>query len=239
MQYILDEIPKGKFNIRIYNDSGRVMFHKNITAEYVFTPADNEYTCIVASDILPDEGGKWNKGRYLVEIQYNGITLNAYSFAVDAKSEKGSLFVKEEETTECSALSEMNDMIGLHSVKEQMDKLKSIILMNKRRKDIGLTTTCPTLHAVFMGNPGTGKTTVAKLYGKMLKELGLLSSGHVVVKTRSSLMGQNYASEQEKTVAAINEAKGGVLFIDEAYLLYKPDDKRIRALMCLRLSYRK
>lgn len=226
LQYILDEIPKGKFNIRVYNDSGRVMFRKNIVPEYVFTPADNEYTCIVASDILPDEGGKWNRGRYLVEIRYNGITLNAYSFAIDAKSEKGSLFVKKEDTTECSALSELNDMIGLHSVKEQMDKLKSIIMMNKRRKDIGLTTTCPTLHAVFMGNPGTGKTTVAKLYGKMLKELGLLSSGHVVVKTRSSLMGQNYASEQEKTVAAINEAKGGVLFIDEAYLLYKPDDKR-------------
>lgn len=226
LEYILNEIPKGKFNITLYNNTGRVVSKKNVVPEYVYEAATDEYICLVCTDILPGESQKWAKGRYLIEIQFNGITLNVFSFIVDTKSEKGRLFVKKEEKSACFALSELNAMIGLRSVKEQMDKLKSIILMNKRRKDIGLIAPCPTLHAVFMGNPGTGKTTVAKLYGKMLKELGLLSSGHVVIKTRSSLMGQNYASEQEKTMEAINEAKGGVLFIDEAYLLYKPEDKR-------------
>ncbi len=226
VEYILDEIPKGAFTVNLYNDTGRVMFHRNIVPEYVYTPATNEYTCIVFTDIKSESSDRWAKGRYLVEIQFNGITLNAFSFAVGSKSEKGSLFIKKEVDSESSTLTELNDMIGLSSVKEQMEKLKSIILMNKRRKEIGLAESCSSLHAVFMGSPGTGKTTVAKLYGKMLKELGLLSSGHVVTKTRSSLMGQNYASEQEKTIAAINEAKGGVLFIDEAHLLYKPDDKK-------------
>ena len=91
---------------------------------------------------------------------------------------------------------------------------------------MGLPTVRPVLHAAFMGNPGTGKTTVAKILGSMMKELGLLSSGHVVVEERSTLMGQNYASEQEKTLSALERAKGGILFIDEAYLLYKPDDPR-------------
>lgn len=225
LEYILDDIPKEKFTINLYTETGRVVFHRNIVPEYIYTPATNEYTCIVFTDIQ-SEGSGWAKGRYLIEIQFDGVTLNAFSFAVDSKSQKGSLFIKKEDNSESSALTELNDMIGLSSVKEQMDKLKSIFLMNKRRKDIGLAESCPSLHAVFMGSPGTGKTTVAKLYGKMLKELGLLSSGHVVIKTRGSLMGQYYASEQERTIDAISEAKGGVLFIDEAYLLYKPDDKR-------------
>lgn len=225
LEYILNDIPKGKFCVRIYNDSGLIVSNRCIKPEYVYDASKDEYTCILAADIIPDDN-TWYKGRYLVELVFDDETLNVYMFVVDTKSQKGNLYIKETEKTECPALTELNSMIGLRSVKEQMDRLKNMILMIRRRSEIGLSTTYPTMHAVFMGNPGTGKTTVAKLYGKMLKELGILSSGHVIIKTRSSLTGQNYSSEQEKTLAAINEAKGGVLFIDEAYLLYKPDDKK-------------
>ena len=225
LEYILNDIPKGKFCVRIYNDSGLIVCNRYIMPEYVYDAQKDEYTCVVTSDIIPDDN-KWSKCRYLVELVFNNETLNVYMFDVDTKSQKGNLYTKEADKTECPALTELNSMIGLRSVKEQMDRLKNMILMIRRRSEIGLSTAYPTMHAVFMGSPGTGKTTVARIYGKMLKELGLLSSGHVIIKTRSSLMGQNYSSEQEKTLAAINEAKGGVLFIDEAYLLYKPDDKK-------------
>lgn len=224
LEYILNDIPKGKFCVRIYNDAGLIVCNRYIVPEYVYDTSRDEYTCVVASDFITDD--KWYKGRYLIELIFNNETLNVYMFRVAAKSQKGNLYIKETDKTECPALAELNSMIGLHSVKEQMDRLKNMIFMIKRRSEIGLSTVYPTMHAVFMGSPGTGKTTVARIYGKMLKELGFLSSGHVIIKTRSSLMGQNYSSEQEKTLAAINEAKGGVLFIDEAYLLYKPDDKK-------------
>lgn len=94
------------------------------------------------------------------------------------------------------------------------------------RAENGLEMFHAPLHAMFLGSPGTGKTTVAKRMGLMLRRAGVLSRGHVVVKERATLLGQNYSSESENTIKALEEAQGGILFIDEAYQLYQRNDPR-------------
>lgn len=125
-----------------------------------------------------------------------------------------------------SIMESLKDLIGLEEVKEKLSTYEKVVRFNQMRERQGLPPSEAPLHAMFLGSPGTGKTTVAKLMGKMLHDTGILSRGHVVVKERSTLMGQNYGSEEELTLAAINEAQGGILLIDEAYQLYQPKDPR-------------
>ncbi len=120
----------------------------------------------------------------------------------------------------------LDKLTGIRAVKDRLSTYERMMLFNKMRSDKGLPLATTPLHAMFLGSPGTGKTTVAKLMGDMLRRTGVLSRGHVVVKERATLLGQNYNSESEKTLAAIEEARGGILFIDEAYQLYQPDDPR-------------
>jgi SpoVK/Ycf46/Vps4 family AAA+-type ATPase len=97
---------------------------------------------------------------------------------------------------------------------------------NRARVAAGYAIRPLSLHSVYLGNPGTGKTTVARLMGKAFNDLGLLTKGHVVVEERSSLTGKFYGTEEEKTNQALERARGGVLFIDEAYNLLVKDDPR-------------
>ncbi len=120
----------------------------------------------------------------------------------------------------------LEHLTGLQSVKEKLTVYERVVRFNKMRQEKGLPVSSTPLHAMFLGSPGTGKTTVVKLMGDMLHRAGVLSKGHVVVRERATLLGQNYNSESEKTLAAIEEAQGGILFIDEAYQLYQPDDSR-------------
>lgn len=123
-------------------------------------------------------------------------------------------------------LSSLDHLTGLRSVKEKLTVYERVVRFNKMRLDRGLPSTASPLHAMFLGSPGTGKTTVAKMMGMMLHRAGVLSKGHVVVRERATLLGQNYNSEAEKTLDAIEKAQGGILFIDEAYQLYQPNDPR-------------
>ena len=120
----------------------------------------------------------------------------------------------------------MKNLTGLRSVKEKLAIYERMVCFNKMRSDKGLPTISAPLHSMFLGSPGTGKTTVAKVMGEMLRNAGVLSKGHVVIRERATLLGQNYNSESEKTLAAIEEAQGGILFIDEAYQLFQPNDSR-------------
>lgn len=120
----------------------------------------------------------------------------------------------------------LDHLTGLRSVKEKLSVYERVVRFNKMRSDKGYPITPTPLHAMFLGSPGTGKTTVAKMIGVMLHRAGILSKGHVVVRERATLLGQNYNSEAEKTLGAIEEAQGGILFIDEAYQLYQPNDSR-------------
>jgi tetratricopeptide (TPR) repeat protein len=118
---------------------------------------------------------------------------------------------------------ELNGLTGLERVKKEVRQLIQFVRIQNMRQQQGLGATNLSLHTVYYGSPGTGKTTVARIYGKMLKALGLLEKGHLVETDRAGLVGNYVGQTANKTDEKINEAMGGVLFIDEAYSLYKSE----------------
>ncbi len=125
-----------------------------------------------------------------------------------------------------TAKSELDDLTGLDSVKKKLKQYTQLMTFNRMRRNSGLPELNLPLHCMFLGSPGTGKTTVARIIGQELKAIGALSKGHVVYRERGTLLGQYYHSEAEKTLEALEAAQGGVLFIDEAYQLCQPQDPK-------------
>ena len=118
------------------------------------------------------------------------------------------------------------DLVGLVPVKTRLKEIAALLLIHRLRKALGLTSTNPGLHMSFTGSPGTGKTTVALKMADILFRLGYIRKGHLITVTRDDLVGQYIGHTAPKTKEVLKRAMGGVLFIDEAYYLYKPDNER-------------
>ena len=121
-------------------------------------------------------------------------------------------------------MEELESLVGLTTIKEDVKELMAFVKIQKLRKDAGLKSVPVSLHLVFTGNPGTGKTTVARIIGRLYKQIGVLSQGQLVEVDRSGLVAGYVGQTALKTQEQIKKAMGGVLFIDEAYALAQKDD---------------
>ncbi len=160
--------------------------------------------------------------------QKGGLSAEKVFDLLDKGRRRPKALAKEEppkENTELDVLNELNQLVGLEPVKKIINEIRAFIKVQKLRREEQLASEAQVLHMIFKGNPGTGKTTVARIIGKLFKEMNVLSKGHLLEIERADLVGEYIGHTAQKTRDQIKKAVGGVLFIDEAYSLARGGEK--------------
>ncbi len=217
-------------------------------------PISNEWDSVVFSQPLENEKGFREKGQGKVELYFDNFKVAETFFILGNEDKKvadkpdpaqksgndeeekteiknklssqSKIIEPEEEKSLDELMNELDEFIGLESIKSGIRELIDFLKFQKQRDKLGLKSSEDiNVHSLFIGNPGTGKTTIARLMGQLFRSMGILPKGHVVEVDRSALVGEFVGQTAQKTDQAIESAIGGVLFIDEAYTLYKPGGK--------------
>ncbi len=185
--------------------------------------------------------GYWKNGTYMIYVNFMDVTIASAQFTVGDSEQAGALqqidrsainvlkntLAEQQEVSLEAAFAELEKLVGMTSVKKSITENIEYLKFNKIRIDKGFADDGRIgLHSVFTGNPGTGKTTVVRLLGKIYKAMGLLTKGHVVEATRADLIGEFIGHTAPKVKAMIEKARGGILFLDEVYALARGDDSR-------------
>ncbi len=227
-----------EFFFNIYDDSGQAK--TSIVSPGYVAPNTIGTEFTITEGWGTDKPGSWKDDAYSVEIVFMDTLIGAVSFGVGDEEIEGSFEVQktpfhdlssqpgtpavQEETME-NVLKNLEELIGLTSVKQKIKEHIKYIDFLKLRKEKGFEESEKiSLHSVFTGNPGTGKTTVVNLLGKIYQKMGLLSKGHVIEADRSALVGEYIGQTAPKVKKLIDAARGGILFIDEAYMLARKGD---------------
>lgn len=231
---------QGEFFIRIRNNAG-----DNVAEiKDFYTYNNNMATIRFNRGWGGREPGSWYEGEYIIDIvlleQLLGTVYVKFGTEEEADPDAGKFLLPgenkpgtgskkpdtpEKEMTEAEIMKELNEMIGLATIKENINDMFDYLKFVKLRKEKGFDDSEKiNLHSVFTGNPGTGKTKVAMMLGKIYKNLGILTKGHVHEVDRADLLGEFIGQTAPKVKDAIKKARGGILFIDEAYSLARKGD---------------